>query len=73
MAMSMMGKLLEAVHFAAYKHRNQRRKNPEETPYINHPIDVAHILWKEGGVSDLATLQVRLFSLLKRSLFLLQS
>lgn len=30
--------LLEAVDFAARKHRWQRRKDPEETPYINHPI-----------------------------------
>lgn len=30
--------LLEAVNFAADKHRNQRRKDPDETPYINHPI-----------------------------------
>lgn len=56
--MSELGQLLEAVHFAAAKHKNQRRKNPESTPYINHPISVAHALWKEGGVSDLATLQV---------------
>lgn len=30
--------LLETVNFAAGKHRNQRRKDTEETPYINHPI-----------------------------------
>lgn len=30
--------LLETVHFAAEKHRNQRRKDTEQTPYINHPI-----------------------------------
>lgn len=30
--------LLEAAHFAAYKHRNQKRKDPAGTPYINHPI-----------------------------------
>ena len=30
--------LLETVNFAAEKHRNQRRKDAEETPYINHPI-----------------------------------
>ncbi|KAL5469403.1 hypothetical protein EMCRGX_G030655 [Ephydatia muelleri] len=55
--MSELGQLLEAVHFAAAKHKNQRRKNAESTPYINHPISVAHVLWKEGGVTDLATLQ----------------
>lgn len=30
--------LLEAADFAARKHRGQRRKDPEGTPYINHPI-----------------------------------
>ena len=50
--------LLEALNFAAIKHRDQRRKDPSKTPYINHPIGVAHILAAEGGVSDLATLQV---------------
>ena len=30
--------LLETVNFAAEKHRNQRRKDAEQTPYINHPI-----------------------------------
>lgn len=30
--------LLEAADFAAHKHRQQRRKDPEGTPYINHPI-----------------------------------
>ncbi|XP_030811305.1 guanosine-3',5'-bis(diphosphate) 3'-pyrophosphohydrolase MESH1 isoform X1 [Camarhynchus parvulus] len=31
-------RLLEAVDFAARKHKEQRRKDPEGTPYINHPI-----------------------------------
>uniref|UniRef100_A0A3B4WJ82 HD domain-containing protein n=1 Tax=Seriola lalandi dorsalis TaxID=1841481 RepID=A0A3B4WJ82_SERLL len=30
--------LLETVNFAAEKHRNQRRKDADGTPYINHPI-----------------------------------
>ncbi|TMS13013.1 Guanosine-3',5'-bis(diphosphate) 3'-pyrophosphohydrolase MESH1 [Larimichthys crocea] len=30
--------LLETVHFAAEKHRQQRRKDAEQTPYINHPV-----------------------------------
>ncbi|NXT27564.1 MESH1 pyrophosphohydrolase, partial [Syrrhaptes paradoxus] len=29
--------LLEAADFAAAKHKEQRRKDPEGTPYINHP------------------------------------
>ncbi|NXT42330.1 MESH1 pyrophosphohydrolase, partial [Pelecanoides urinatrix] len=29
--------LLEAADFAAGKHKEQRRKDPEGTPFINHP------------------------------------
>ncbi|KAM6979667.1 guanosine-3',5'-bis(diphosphate) 3'-pyrophosphohydrolase MESH1 [Aplochiton taeniatus] len=52
--------LLETVHFAAEKHRNQRRKDPEATPYINHPIGVARILSHEGGITDIEVLQATL-------------
>ena len=56
-----VGLLLEAANFACIKHRDQRRKDESKTPYINHPIGVAYILWKEGGVTDLPTLQVSIF------------
>jgi (p)ppGpp synthase/HD superfamily hydrolase len=36
--------IVTAAHFAAVKHRNQRRKDKDKTPYINHPLDVANIL-----------------------------
>ena len=36
--------LLEAVAFAAEKHRHQRRKDAEASPYINHPIALASLL-----------------------------
>ena len=49
--------LLKAISFAAGKHRDQRRKDQEASPYINHPIAVASVLAVEAGVSDLATLQ----------------
>ncbi|HZG37363.1 MAG TPA: HD domain-containing protein [Nodosilinea sp.] len=49
--------LLEALHFSATKHRDQRRKDKEASPYINHPIRVAQLLASEGGVTDLVTLQ----------------
>ncbi|KAM9066332.1 guanosine-3',5'-bis(diphosphate) 3'-pyrophosphohydrolase MESH1 [Sarcophilus harrisii] len=52
--------LLEAADFAARKHRTQRRKDPEETPYINHPIGVARILTHEAGITDIAVLQAAL-------------
>ena len=47
--------LLEAVAFAADKHRNQRRKDAEASPYINHPIALANLL-KRAGVDDVAVL-----------------
>ncbi|KAM9422445.1 guanosine-3',5'-bis(diphosphate) 3'-pyrophosphohydrolase MESH1-like isoform 6-T6 [Salvelinus alpinus] len=52
--------LLETVNFAAEKHRNQRRKDAEQTPYINHPIGVARILSHEGGITDIEVLQAAL-------------
>jgi GTP diphosphokinase / guanosine-3',5'-bis(diphosphate) 3'-diphosphatase len=47
--------LLEAVAFAAEKHRHQRRKDAEASPYINHPIALASLLKREG-VGDVAVL-----------------
>ena len=52
--------LLKAADFAARKHRDQRRKDPEKTPYVNHPIGVAYILTNEGGVGDVDVLQAAL-------------
>ena len=49
--------LLKAVHFAADKHRSQRRKDVEASPYINHPIEVAELLARVGGATDLVLLQ----------------
>ncbi|MDH5632090.1 MAG: HD domain-containing protein [Gammaproteobacteria bacterium] len=46
------GLVLKALDFAADKHRHQRRKGAEASPYINHPIDLANVLWHEGGVTD---------------------
>lgn len=43
---------LKALHFAAGKHRNQRRKDKKKTPYINHPIEVCYLLADVGAVSD---------------------
>ena len=51
-----VGLLLRAMRFAAWKHRDQRRKGQHAEPYINHPLDLAHVLWFEGGVRDEATL-----------------
>ena len=52
-------RLLDAVHFAAEHHRLQRRKGKApgdtglDTPYINHPIRVAHLLATTGNVTDI--------------------
>jgi GTP diphosphokinase / guanosine-3',5'-bis(diphosphate) 3'-diphosphatase len=42
--------------FAAHKHRDQRRKDADATPYINHPIQLAGVLVNEGGVTDINVL-----------------
>jgi (p)ppGpp synthase/HD superfamily hydrolase len=52
--------LLKASTFAARKHRDQRRKDAEASPYINHPIEVAEILARIGGVDDITLLQAAL-------------
>jgi guanosine-3',5'-bis(diphosphate) 3'-pyrophosphohydrolase len=48
--------LLKALAFAAHKHRDQRRKDAEASPYINHPIALADVLVNEGGVTDFEVL-----------------
>jgi len=44
---------IKALAFAAAKHRDQRRKDVEASPYINHPIALADILCNEGHVTDI--------------------
>lgn len=44
--------LLRAVKFSALKHRDQRRKDTQASPYINHPISVAAMLMEVGSVHD---------------------
>ncbi len=48
----MTARLLKAAVFAAEKHRHQRRKDADRSPYINHPLAVAACLAAEGGVTD---------------------
>lgn len=50
-------RLLDAIVFAAGKHRNQRRKDAEASPYINHPLALAHLLAMVGVIDDLVVLQ----------------
>lgn len=53
---SVESQLFEALAFAAHKHRAQRRKDVEASPYINHPIALARTLAVEGGITDTDTL-----------------
>lgn len=46
------GSILRALAFAAERHRDQRRKDAAASPYINHPIAVASLLWHDGEVRD---------------------
>jgi guanosine-3',5'-bis(diphosphate) 3'-pyrophosphohydrolase len=52
---SAVARLLRAARFAAEKHRMQRRKDPDASPYINHPLSVAEAL-SSHGVEDVVTL-----------------
>ena len=47
-----LGLLFNVLAFAAHKHRAQRRKDKDASPYINHPIALADVLANEGGVDD---------------------
>ena len=45
-------RIVAAAQFAAGKHREQRRKGTDASPYINHPLALAGTLAMEGGVDD---------------------
>jgi len=47
--------IIAACRYAAEKHANQRRKNADKTPYINHPLEVADFLTTHG-VTDCDTI-----------------
>ena len=54
--------VVKCVDFAAIKHKNQKRKDPQKTPYINHPIGKEHKLWGTknfGGYVRLNLVKVR--------------
>lgn len=44
--------LVDALGFAAHKHRDQRRKDQVASPYINHPIALMRVLSVEAGIHD---------------------
>ncbi|MEK6350487.1 MAG: HD domain-containing protein [Burkholderia sp.] len=47
-----MSKFIAALAFAAERHRHQRRKDVDASPYINHPIALANVLANEAGIDD---------------------
>jgi len=51
-----VGLILKAICFSAEKHNDQRRRDAKSSPYINHPIAVAEILWTVGEVRDMTLL-----------------
>jgi len=55
-----LGLVLRAAQFAAHRHREQRRKDASETPYVNHPIALAEVLHSDGGVRDPVTIAAAL-------------
>ncbi len=44
--------IVRALAFAAHKHRDQRRKDRQASPYINHPIQLMSVLCNEVGITD---------------------
>lgn len=47
-----METVIKATNFAAIAHKFQKRKDADQTPYINHPIEVMTLL-SIGGVKDI--------------------
>ena len=55
--MDKLGELINAMAFAAAKHRDQRRKDVCASPYINHPIQLVDVLCNEAGITDIKVLK----------------
>lgn len=50
--MSDLAIVLKAADFSARKHQTHRRKGQAAEPYVNHPIEVAHLLAEATGDAD---------------------
>ena len=50
--MNTINELLLAARFAAERHAGQLRKGAHAEPYINHPLEVAHLIANVGRISD---------------------
>lgn len=44
--------IVKAARFAAERHKDQRRKDADASPYINHPLALADVLAVEAGIED---------------------
>lgn len=47
--------VMRAAHFAAIKHAGQRRKGNAAEPYVNHLLEVAHLVAEAGLDTDTVT------------------
>jgi guanosine-3',5'-bis(diphosphate) 3'-pyrophosphohydrolase len=54
--MFLSGTFIDALQFVTTKHSHQRRKDAQQSPYVNHLVDVVDLLWHQGGIRDEATL-----------------
>lgn len=50
--MNNLATFIHAASFAAKKHRDQKRKGNDASPYINHPLEVVDLLANVGKVED---------------------
>ena len=53
-------RILRAAAFAAERHRDQRRKGKDASPYINHPLALANLLAHDCGERDATLLMAAL-------------
>jgi hypothetical protein len=54
-AMLEVAEIIRCSNFAAIKHKDQRRKDKEKTPYINHPIGEHWFIRERGILSWIST------------------
>ena len=47
-----INRIIDAIAFSAERHQYQTRKDPQQTPYIIHPIGVADHLFSIGKIRD---------------------
>ncbi|EDW39059.1 GL13607 [Drosophila persimilis] len=60
MTTSPSSRFMKCLQYAAHQHRDQRRKDPPQTPYVNHVINVSTILAVEACIEDEAVLMAAL-------------